>query len=64
LDFGGASPLVALPSGRVGSNGRSSLTAALNSPVRHEMREDYKSFPPFTGPVSHYPMSTAAILPP
>lgn len=39
------------------------LTTALNSPVRHEMREDYKSFPPFTGPVSHYPMSTVAIHP-
>jgi hypothetical protein len=32
------------------------LTAALNSPVRHEMREDFKLFPAFTGPVTHYPM--------
>jgi hypothetical protein len=39
------------------------LTVALNSPVRHEMRADYKTFPPFTGPVSHYPMATLATLP-
>jgi hypothetical protein len=37
------------------------LTAALNSPVRHEMRVDFARFPPFTGPVSHYPMTTRAI---
>lgn len=37
------------------------LTAALNSPVRHEMRADYKVFPPFTGPVTHYPMATTSI---
>lgn len=39
------------------------LTAALNSPVRHAMRADYKSFPAFTGPVSHYPMATLTTLP-
>lgn len=39
------------------------LTAALHSPARHEMREDYHAFPPFSGRVSHYPMSMAAILP-
>jgi hypothetical protein len=38
------------------------LTAALNSPVRHEMRADYQRFPPFTGPVSHYPMATLSVL--
>ena len=38
------------------------LTAALASPVRHEMRADYKALPPFTGPVSHYPMATLAIV--
>jgi hypothetical protein len=36
------------------------LTAALNSPVRHEMRADFANFPPFTGPVSHFPMATRA----
>jgi hypothetical protein len=39
------------------------LSAALASPVRHEMREDYKSFPPFTGPVLHDPMVSVEIVP-
>lgn len=34
------------------------LTAALNSQVRHEMRADFAAFPPFSGPVSHCPMTT------
>lgn len=34
------------------------LTAALNSPVRHEMRADFKNFPPFSGGNTHYPMRT------
>lgn len=34
------------------------LTAALNSPVRHEMRADFKEFPPFSGRNTHYPMLT------
>jgi hypothetical protein len=37
------------------------LTAALNSPVRHEMRADFARFPAFTGPVSHFPMLTRVI---
>ena len=32
------------------------LNAALASDVRHELREDYKSFPPFYGTNSHYAM--------
>jgi hypothetical protein len=39
------------------------LTAALNSPVRHEMRADFAKFPPFSGPVSHFPMATRTVLP-
>ena len=39
------------------------LTAALNSPVRHEMRADFADFLPFTGPVSHFPMTTRVIRP-
>jgi len=39
------------------------LTAALNSPVRHEMRTDFKNFPPFTGRNSHYPMATLTVTP-
>ncbi|MFO1317991.1 MAG: ethyl tert-butyl ether degradation protein EthD [Burkholderiales bacterium] len=34
------------------------LTAALNSPIRAAMREDFLRFPPFTGPVSHHAMVT------
>ena len=40
-----------------------SLTAALNSPVRHEMRADFVKFPPFTGGNTHYPMATLTVLP-
>ena len=39
------------------------LTAALNSPVRHEMRADFREFPPFTGGNSHYPMATVTVTP-
>ncbi|MCZ7566323.1 MAG: hypothetical protein M5U08_23060 [Burkholderiales bacterium] len=39
------------------------LAAALASPVRHEMRADYKRFPPFAGGVSHFPMATLAVVP-
>lgn len=34
------------------------LTAALNSPVRHDMRADFRRFPAFTGTVTHFPMAT------
>lgn len=34
------------------------LTTALTSPVRHDMRADFQRFPPFTGSVTHFPMST------
>lgn len=37
------------------------LTAALNSPARHEMRADYATFRSFTGPVTHFPMRTAVV---
>ncbi len=39
------------------------LTAALNSPVRHEMREDFKNFPAFSGGNTHFPMLTRVVLP-
>jgi hypothetical protein len=39
------------------------LTAALNSDVRHEMRADFKHFPPFTGPNTHFPMHTRTVMP-
>lgn len=37
------------------------LTAALNSPVRHEMRAAFARFPPFTGPITHFPMTTLTV---
>jgi hypothetical protein len=40
-----------------------SLNAALNSPVRDEMRIDFKQFPPFTGGNTHYPMATLTVTP-
>jgi len=39
------------------------LTAALNSPVRHEMRADFKNFPPFSGGNTHFPMLTRVVSP-
>jgi uncharacterized protein (TIGR02118 family) len=32
------------------------LNAALQSPVRHELREDFKTFPSFAGANTHYAM--------
>jgi hypothetical protein len=42
---------------------RGALTAALNSPVRHEMRAAFHRFPSFTGPVTHFPMETTVVTP-
>jgi hypothetical protein len=39
------------------------LTSALNSPVRHEMRASFGRFPPFTGPITHFPMATMTVTP-
>jgi hypothetical protein len=39
------------------------LQRALNSPVRHEMRADFKTFPRFTGPNKHYAMTTRVAWP-
>jgi hypothetical protein len=39
------------------------LQRALHSPVRHEMRKDYRAFPPFTGPNNHYAMATRVVKP-
>lgn len=37
------------------------LTAALNSPVRHEMRADFHEFPPYAGGNTHFPMLTRVV---
>lgn len=42
---------------------QAALDAALNSPVRHLMRADFKKFPAFTGDNTHYPMATLTVTP-
>ena len=42
---------------------QAALTEALNSPVRHEMRASFHRFPPFTGPITHFPMTTTTVTP-
>jgi hypothetical protein len=48
---------------KVAFDSAAALTAALHSPVRHEMRADYNTFPPFTGPVTHFAMTTRVVHP-
>jgi uncharacterized protein (TIGR02118 family) len=38
------------------------LNAALQSPIRAEMRADFHRFPPFTGETTHYPMTTLNVI--
>ncbi len=39
------------------------LTAALHSDVRHRLRADYETFPPFSGRVGHFPMRRVRLTP-
>jgi hypothetical protein len=48
---------------RVAFDSEVALEAALASPVRHEMRADYKRFPPFSGGNTHHPMATLTVTP-
>jgi hypothetical protein len=48
---------------KVAFDSPNALTQALHSPVRHEMRADYKTFPPFSGPVNHFAMATRVVRP-
>jgi hypothetical protein len=48
---------------RVAFDSEVALEAALASPVRHEMRADYKRFPPFSGGNTHHPMATLTVKP-
>lgn len=48
---------------KVAFDSRDALQNALNSPVRHEMRADFKTFPRFTGPNNHYAMATRVLEP-
>lgn len=41
---------------RVTFDSPEALTAALQSPVRHELRADFDTFPPFKGGNEHHPM--------
>jgi uncharacterized protein (TIGR02118 family) len=49
---------------KVGFDSAEALTAALNSPVRTEMRADYARLPAFSGRVTHYPMATSVLSSP
>jgi hypothetical protein len=48
---------------RVVFDSNDALTAALQSPVRHELRADFHKFPPFEGGSFHFPMISEAIPP-
>lgn len=48
---------------RISFDSAAALQAALQSPVRHEMRADFHTFPAFEGGNFHYPMATETILP-
>jgi uncharacterized protein (TIGR02118 family) len=39
------------------------LAAALDSPLRREMRADFARFPPYRGRVTHFPMATEVVRP-
>lgn len=52
----------ALQRNKVVFDDAAALTAALNSPVRHEMRADFAQFPPYAGPVTHFPMMTRKLV--
>ncbi len=46
---------------KVAFDSPAALTAALDSPVRKEMRADYARLPAFSGRVTHFPMSTRVL---
>ena len=46
---------------KVAFDSAAALTAALNSPVRQEMRADFKAFPAYSGKITHYPMATQVL---
>jgi hypothetical protein len=48
---------------RVMFDSPAALTEAMHSPVRHEMRADFESFPTFHGSNIHYPMATDIVFP-
>jgi len=48
---------------KVAFDSAAALAAALDSPVRREMRADFAQFPPYRGRVTHYAMSTEVLRP-
>ncbi len=48
---------------KVAFDSADALHHALNSPVRHDMRADFKTFPRFTGPNRHHAMATHVVQP-
>lgn len=48
---------------RIVFDSAAALEAALKSPVRFEMREDYHTFPAYEGGNFHYPMATETVVP-
>ena len=48
---------------KVGFDSAAALTAALSSPIRHEMRADFHRLPRFSGRVTHFPMATRVLTP-
>ena len=48
---------------KVAFDSAAALAAALDSPVRREMRADFAQFPPYRGRVTHYAMTTEALQP-
>jgi uncharacterized protein (TIGR02118 family) len=38
------------------------FNAAMQSPVRHELRQHYREFPPFTGLNTHFPMTRTRLV--
>ena len=48
---------------KVAFDSAAALAAALDSPVRREMRADFARFPPYRGRVTHYAMSSEVLAP-
>ena len=46
---------------KVAFDSTAALAAALDSPVRREMRADFAQFPPYRGRVTHYAMTTQVL---
>jgi uncharacterized protein (TIGR02118 family) len=65
VEWGGAAPwrkVNWLQRNKVAFDDAAALTAALESPVRREMRADYARLPRFSGAVKHYAMATRRLL--